>query len=68
MMACRARSATARTDVSLLEVLTWQSVKLKNSFYLGWEDWQASGDADNDSRPSGVLGERHSVRGRWRAL
>ncbi len=30
------------------QVLTWQSVKLKNAFYFGWEDRQASADADND--------------------
>ena len=30
------------------QVLTWQSVKFKNSFYFGWEDRQASSDADND--------------------
>jgi hypothetical protein len=30
------------------QVLTWQSVKFKNSFYFGWEDRQASADADND--------------------
>lgn len=30
------------------QVLTWQSVKFKNSFYFGWEDRQASSNADND--------------------
>ena len=30
------------------QVLTWQSVKFKNSFYFGWEDRVASADADND--------------------
>jgi MYXO-CTERM domain-containing protein len=30
------------------QVLTWQSVKLKNAFYFGWEDREASSDADND--------------------
>jgi len=30
------------------QVLTWQSVKFKNSFYFGWEDRQASSEADND--------------------
>jgi MYXO-CTERM domain-containing protein len=30
------------------QVLTWQSVKFKNSFYFGWEDLQASSAADND--------------------
>jgi MYXO-CTERM domain-containing protein len=30
------------------QVLTWQSVKFKNSFYFGWEDRIASADADND--------------------
>jgi MYXO-CTERM domain-containing protein len=30
------------------QVLTWQSVAFKNSFYFGWEDRQASSEADND--------------------
>ncbi len=30
------------------QVLTWQSVKFKNSFYFGWEDRVASANADND--------------------
>jgi MYXO-CTERM domain-containing protein len=30
------------------QVLTWQSVKFKNAFYFGWEDRQASSNADND--------------------
>jgi MYXO-CTERM domain-containing protein len=35
-------------DKTYFQVLTWQSVKFTNSFYFGWEDRQASGDADND--------------------
>jgi MYXO-CTERM domain-containing protein len=30
------------------QVLTWQSVTFKNSFYFGWEDRVASSNADND--------------------
>lgn len=31
-----------------LQVLTWQSVKLPQSFYFGWEDQPASAYSDND--------------------
>jgi MYXO-CTERM domain-containing protein len=30
------------------QVLTWQSVAVKNAFYFGWEDRVASSSADND--------------------
>jgi MYXO-CTERM domain-containing protein len=35
-------------DKTFFQVLTWQSVKFTNSFYFGWEDRQASSDADSD--------------------
>ena len=38
----------SQVDKTFYQVLTWQSVKFKNSFYFGWEDRVASADADND--------------------
>ncbi len=38
----------SQVDKTFFQVLTWQSVKFKNSFYFGWEDRVASADADND--------------------
>ena len=38
----------SQADKTFYQVLTWQSVKFKNSFYFGWEDRVASADADND--------------------
>jgi MYXO-CTERM domain-containing protein len=35
-------------DKTFFQVLTWQSITFKNSFYFGWEDRVASSDADND--------------------
>ncbi len=38
----------SKADSTFFQVLTWQSVKFKNSFYFGWEDLVAGSDADND--------------------
>jgi MYXO-CTERM domain-containing protein len=38
----------SQADKTFYQVLTWQSVTFKNSFYFGWEDRVASADADND--------------------
>lgn len=35
-------------ETTYYQVLTWQSVAFKNSFYFGWEDRVASSAADND--------------------
>lgn len=38
----------SKGDKTFYQVLTWQSVKFKNSFYFGWEDRVASSASDDD--------------------